>query len=102
MHAEGKDILDFYRNPATQSLFTTLDPCSSAHLLDSVMYDCLMHAEGKDILDFYRDPATRSLFKLHIWGLISRTNPLTGLAPRDDSNVVGWSILNEPRCPGEG
>ncbi|WIA20181.1 hypothetical protein OEZ85_006029 [Tetradesmus obliquus] len=57
-------------------------------------------AEGKDILDFYRDPATRSLFKLHIWGLISRVNPLTGLAPKDDPNIFGWSLLNEPRCPG--
>jgi hypothetical protein len=62
---------------------------------------CVVHAESKDILDFYRDSATRALFKLHIWGLISRVNPLTGLAPRDDPNVFGWSILNEPRCPGE-
>jgi hypothetical protein len=36
-------------------------------------------ADGKDILDFYSDPSARSLYKLHIWGLLSRLNPLTTL-----------------------
>lgn len=59
------------------------------------------HAGGKDVLDFYRDPATRALYKLHMWGLISSINNLTGLAPKDDPTIFGWSLLNEPRCPGE-
>jgi hypothetical protein len=43
-------------------------------------YVSVAHAESKDILDFYRDPDTRALFKLHIWGLISRVNPLNPLS----------------------
>lgn len=60
----------------------------------------LVPAEGKDILDFYSDPAARALYKLHIWGLLSRLNPLTGLALKDDPAIFSFNIINEPRCPG--
>jgi mannan endo-1,4-beta-mannosidase len=59
-----------------------------------------IHAAGKDTLDFYADPSTRALYKLHIWGLLSRVNPLTGLAPKDDPAIFSYNIINEPRCPG--
>lgn len=60
-----------------------------------------MHAAaGKDTLDFYGDPAARALYKLHIWGMLSRINPLTGLAPKDDPAIFSFNIINEPRCPG--
>jgi mannan endo-1,4-beta-mannosidase len=51
-------------------------------------------------LDFYSDPKTRALYKLNIWGLLSRVNPLTGLAPKDDPTIFSFNIINEPRCPG--
>lgn len=60
-----------------------------------------LHTAGKDILDFYSDPNTRALYKLHVWGMLSRVNPLTGLAPKDDPTVFSFNIINEPRCPGE-
>lgn len=58
-------------------------------------------AAGKDTLDFYGDPSTRALYKLHIWGMVSRVNPLTGLAPKDDPAIFSFNIINEPRCPGK-
>jgi len=67
-----------------------------------ILISLLLIAEGKDILDFYSDANTRKLYKLHIWGLLSRLNPLTGLAPKDDPTIFSFNIINEPRCPGEG
>ncbi|KAI8465444.1 MAG: glycoside hydrolase superfamily [Monoraphidium minutum] len=57
-------------------------------------------AVSKDVLDFYGDPRASALFKHHIWVMASRVNPYTGMAYRDEPAVFGWSLFNEPRCPG--
>eukprot|EP00775_Hariotina_reticulata_P006886 gene6886-7102_t len=67
---------------------------------EAFLYYATGSIKGKDVLDFYRDPATRALYKLHMWGLVSTINKLTGLAPKDDPTIFGWNLLNEPRCPG--
>jgi hypothetical protein len=77
------------------------DTTSHAHTGKHVTHNSRPHqTAGKDILDFYADPSARALYKLHVWGLLSRPNPLTGLAPRDDPTIFSFNLINEPRCPG--
>lgn len=68
-------------------------------------------ADGADVRDFYwgggtnpnaaqRGANSRALFKRHAYNLITRVNPLTGLSYGQDPAIMGWAVLNEPRCPG--
>ena len=52
------------------------------------------------MLDFYASPGARALLKRHFAALVTRVNSLTGLAYNDDPAVLGFNIMNEPRCPG--
>ncbi|GBF87772.1 mannan endo-1,4-beta-mannosidase [Raphidocelis subcapitata] len=57
-------------------------------------------AVSQDVLSFYGNQHARALFKHHIWTLVTRVNPFTGLAYKDEPAIFGWSLFNEPRCPG--
>ncbi|MDI1464421.1 cellulase family glycosylhydrolase [Catellatospora sp. KI3] len=52
--------------------------------------------------DFYTDPVIRGWYRDWITHLLTRVNPLTGLAYRDDPTIMMWELGNEPRCKGSG
>ncbi|KAL6757750.1 glycoside hydrolase superfamily, partial [Haematococcus lacustris] len=56
--------------------------------------------ESGDVLSFYSSPKARALYKQHITSVTSRVNSLTGVAYKDDPTIMGWDVMNEPRCPG--
>lgn len=49
-----------------------------------------------------RSGAVNRLYKAHIATLTHRVNTLTNVRYRDDPAIMGWDVLNEPRCPGCG
>lgn len=58
------------------------------------------NASGKTIADFYADAAARERYRAHIQRVTTHVNPLTGRAYKDDATIVGYDVINEPRCPG--
>lgn len=49
---------------------------------------------------FYASKPAVALYHDWIRGLVSRTNPITGLAYRDDPTIMAWQLANEPRPGG--
>eukprot|EP01025_Chloroclados_australasicus_P029293 TRINITY_DN29229_c0_g1_i1.p1 TRINITY_DN29229_c0_g1~~TRINITY_DN29229_c0_g1_i1.p1 ORF type:complete len:591 (-),score=64.04 TRINITY_DN29229_c0_g1_i1:1726-3498(-) len=47
--------------------------------------------------DFYYDESTRTMFKNHINFMVHRINSVNGVMYRDDSTIIAWNLLNEPR-----
>lgn len=45
---------------------------------------------------FFADPRTRADFKTWVRFLLSRVNPLTGIAYKDDPTIFAWELMNEP------
>lgn len=45
---------------------------------------------------FFADPRTRADFKTWIKFLLTRVNPLTGVAYKDDPTIFAWELMNEP------
>lgn len=45
-----------------------------------------------------RSSALSDLFMEHIATIMGRVNSFTGVAYRDDDTIMGWNVLNEPRC----
>lgn len=45
--------------------------------------------------DFYTSPAIRAAFKANIRTVLTRNNSLTGVAYRDDPNILAWELANE-------
>jgi mannan endo-1,4-beta-mannosidase len=52
--------------------------------------------------DFYTDSNTRQAYKNWVSHLLNRTNIYTGLKYRDESTIMAWELINEPRCIGDG
>lgn len=52
--------------------------------------------------DFYTDATIRGWFKDWISTLLTRVNPLTGVAYKDDPTIMAWELANEPRCTSAG
>ena len=48
--------------------------------------------------DFYSDANCRSLYKRHVRTLLSRVNSLNGRQYVADPTILGYEIMNEPRC----
>lgn len=46
---------------------------------------------------FYKNQRVVDLFKNYINSVISRKNSITGVHYRDESSILGWEIMNEPR-----
>ncbi|NUT08860.1 MAG: cellulase family glycosylhydrolase [Nonomuraea sp.] len=59
-------------------------------------------AGGRYHDEFYTSPTIRGWFKDWIGHLLTRVNPLTGIAYKDDPTVMAWELANEPRCKGSG
>jgi mannan endo-1,4-beta-mannosidase len=49
---------------------------------------------------FFTDPRLRDHYAAHVERILTRHNPLTGLAYRDDPTVLAWELMNEPRGRG--
>ncbi|KAG2434648.1 hypothetical protein HXX76_007542 [Chlamydomonas incerta] len=64
------------------------------------LYMATGSAEGKTVLDYYRDRSTRELVKRHFDVMVNRVNAYSGRRYGDDPAILGWDVMNEPRCPG--
>ena len=50
--------------------------------------------------DFFTDESCKRMYQLHAVALITRVNSINGLLYRDDPAILGWELMNEPRCRG--
>ncbi len=41
--------------------------------------------------------AARELYKKHIDTVVNRKNSITGVIYKDDSAIIGYDVINEPR-----
>eukprot|EP00879_Flechtneria_rotunda_P003599 GHRR01003834.1.p1 GENE.GHRR01003834.1~~GHRR01003834.1.p1 ORF type:complete len:462 (+),score=102.74 GHRR01003834.1:228-1613(+) len=57
-------------------------------------------ATGNAVVQFYGSNATRVLYKQHIDTMVNRKNAITGVVYKKDPTIMGWVVINEPRCPG--
>ncbi|VFQ77330.1 unnamed protein product [Cuscuta campestris] len=48
--------------------------------------------------DFFTHPVPIEYYKNHIQKIITRINTVTGIAYKDDSTIMAWELMNEPRC----
>ncbi|XP_016514219.2 mannan endo-1,4-beta-mannosidase 5-like [Nicotiana tabacum] len=51
--------------------------------------------------DFYTHPVLKDYYKNHIRKVVTRLNTITGMAYRDDSTIMAWELMNEPRCKAD-
>eukprot|EP00899_Mesostigma_viride_P013206 jgi/Mesvir1/21887/Mv01956-RA.1 len=47
--------------------------------------------------DFYTDGVCKGYFKEHVRTVLNRKNVFTGIIYREDRNIFGWELINEPR-----
>ncbi|KAK1386831.1 Mannan endo-1,4-beta-mannosidase [Heracleum sosnowskyi] len=48
--------------------------------------------------DFYTHPVVKGYYRNHVQRVISRINTITKVAYKDDSTIMAWELMNEPRC----
>lgn len=51
-------------------------------------------------MTFYKSPKVKDLYKQHIKAILNRKNTYSGTLYKDDTAIMAWDVLNEPRCPG--
>eukprot|EP01025_Chloroclados_australasicus_P026061 TRINITY_DN2589_c2_g1_i3.p1 TRINITY_DN2589_c2_g1~~TRINITY_DN2589_c2_g1_i3.p1 ORF type:complete len:731 (-),score=67.70 TRINITY_DN2589_c2_g1_i3:687-2879(-) len=56
--------------------------------------------QGRTVYHFYTDPNVKLLFKAHMCKVVKRVNSITRARYRNDPTILGWNLINEPRCPG--
>ncbi|GFH14503.1 uncharacterized protein HaLaN_10569, partial [Haematococcus lacustris] len=107
-----RDVLSFYSSPKARALYKQhiTSVTSRVNSLTGVAYkddptimgwDVMNEPRCPgDVLSFYSSPKARALYKQHITSVTSRVNSLTGVAYKDDPTIMGWDVMNEPRCPG--
>jgi len=59
-------------------------------------------ADGDHHDDFFTDETIREWYKDWVEHLLTRVNPLTGIAYKDDPTIMLWEIGNEMRCSDSG
>ncbi|GLI67220.1 hypothetical protein VaNZ11_011144, partial [Volvox africanus] len=64
------------------------------------LYMATGSADGKTVYDYYADRSTRELVKRHFDAIVNRVNAYSGYSYKDDPTILGWDVMNEPRCPG--
>ncbi|GMH38575.1 hypothetical protein BSKO_06459 [Bryopsis sp. KO-2023] len=52
--------------------------------------------------DFYTEWDIRQMYKDHIKMIVNRRNTFNGMLYREDPTILGWNLMNEPRCTGCG
>jgi mannan endo-1,4-beta-mannosidase len=50
---------------------------------------------------FFRDPRTKQVYKDWVRHVLTRVNPLTKLAYKDDPTIFAWELMNEPNIKPE-
>ncbi|KAF8025444.1 hypothetical protein BT93_F2317 [Corymbia citriodora subsp. variegata] len=48
--------------------------------------------------DFYTNAVVKGYYKNNVQRVLTRVNTITGVAYRDDPTIMGWELMNEPRC----
>lgn len=51
--------------------------------------------------DFFNSTLVKSYYKNHVKTVLTRVNTVTGVAYKDDTTILGWELMNEPRCSAE-
>ncbi|EXC32463.1 Mannan endo-1,4-beta-mannosidase 5 [Morus notabilis] len=54
---------------------------------------------GED--DFYTNAVVKSYYKNHVKKVLTRINTFTRIAYKDDSTIMAWELMNEPRCQAD-
>ncbi|KAF5792216.1 putative mannan endo-1,4-beta-mannosidase [Helianthus annuus] len=48
--------------------------------------------------DFYTNPVVKGYYKNHVERVITRVNTVTKISYSDDTTIMAWELINEPRC----
>eukprot|EP00210_Caulerpa_lentillifera_P001222 g1178.t1 len=48
--------------------------------------------------DFFTDVQARQMYKNHVRTVIQRRNSINGRVYGEDPTILGWNLMNEPRC----
>ncbi|GMN56460.1 hypothetical protein TIFTF001_025585 [Ficus carica] len=51
--------------------------------------------------DFYTNSAVKAYYKNHVKKVLTRINTFTRIAYKDDSTIMAWELMNEPRCQAD-
>ncbi|PON36139.1 1,4-alpha-glucan-branching enzyme [Parasponia andersonii] len=51
--------------------------------------------------DFYTNAVVKGYYKNHVKRVLTRINTLTRIAYKDDSTIMAWELMNEPRCQAD-
>ncbi|XP_052188999.1 mannan endo-1,4-beta-mannosidase 5-like [Diospyros lotus] len=51
--------------------------------------------------DFYTHSTLKQYYKNHVKRVITRFNTITRTVYRDDSTIMAWELMNEPRCQAD-
>nr|CAD1836936.1 unnamed protein product [Ananas comosus var. bracteatus] len=54
---------------------------------------------GED--DFYTNEVVKGYYKNHVKTVLTRINTMTNMAYKDDSTIMAWELMNEPRCQSD-
>nr|XP_043616276.1 mannan endo-1,4-beta-mannosidase 5-like [Erigeron canadensis] len=52
----------------------------------------------RDDDEFYTNPVVKGYYKNHVQRIITRVNTINKIAYRDDTTIMAWELINEPRC----
>ncbi|GFQ01304.1 putative mannan endo-1 4-beta-mannosidase 9 [Phtheirospermum japonicum] len=50
---------------------------------------------------FFTSPITKRYYKNHVKSVLTRVNSITGVVYKDESTILGWELMNEPRCQSD-
>ncbi|GER47083.1 mannan endo-1 4-beta-mannosidase 4 [Striga asiatica] len=51
--------------------------------------------------EFFTNPIVKGYYKNHVEAVLTRNNSFTGVAYKDDATILGWELMNEPRCQSD-
>ncbi|WJX60992.1 Mannan endo-1,4-beta-mannosidase 7 [Trifolium repens] len=51
--------------------------------------------------DFFRNPVVKGFYINHVKTVLNRYNSFTGIHYKDDSTIMAWELMNEPRCTSD-
>ncbi|KAL1540771.1 mannan endo-1,4-beta-mannosidase [Salvia divinorum] len=51
--------------------------------------------------EFFTNAIVKDYFKNYIKAVVTRINSVSGVAYKDDSTILAWELMNEPRCSSD-